>query len=87
MIETATYRMKDYRIDPASVRINRICDDAVAISYKVHEDLEVDGKPVSLEAADASVWKKGANGWTCLLHTESIAGDAFGRDRTKVPTS
>jgi hypothetical protein len=81
MIETAPYRIKDYRIDPLSVRVNRICDDAVAIAYKVHEDLEVDGKPVKLDAHDASVWKKTDVGWTCLLHTESIAGDAYGRDR------
>jgi hypothetical protein len=87
MVESAPYRMKDYRIDPASVRINRICDDAVAISYKVLEDLEVDGKPVALEAYDSSVWKQTGNGWTCILHTESIAGDSFGRDRMKIPTS
>ena len=80
-IESAPYTIKDYRIDPQTVRINRLCDDAVAITYGVHEDLEVDGKPVKLDAFDSSVWKKTANGWTCVLHTESIKGDAFGRDR------
>ena len=83
MIESAPYTIKDYRIDTPTVRINRLCDDAVAISYAVHEDLEVDGKPVKLDAFDASVWKKTDNGWTCVLHTESIKGDAFGRDRTQ----
>lgn len=81
LIEGATYRIKDYRIDPATTRITRICDDAVAISYGVHEDLEVDGDAVKLDAFDASVWKRTDNGWTCILHTESITGDAFGRDR------
>lgn len=81
MVETATYEIKDYRIDPQTVRINRLCDDAVAISYAVTEHLEVDGKPVKLEAFDSSVWKQSGNGWTCVLHTESIKGDAFGRDR------
>ena len=81
MIEEASYTIKDYRIDPQSVHVNRICDDAVAISYGVHEDLEVDGKPVKLDAFDSSVWKQTENGWKCLLHTESIKGDAFGRDR------
>ena len=80
-VESAPYTIKDYRIDPQSIRINRLCDDAVAISYGVHEDLEVDGKPVKLDAFDSSVWKKTENGWTCVLHTESIKGDAFGRDR------
>jgi hypothetical protein len=81
LLEAATYRIKDYRIDPQSTRITRLCDDAVAITYGVHEDLEVDGKAVKLDAFDASVWKKSDTGWTCVLHTESIAGDAFGRDR------
>ena len=87
MVESAPYTIKDYRIDPQSVRINRLCDDAVAISYGVHEDLEVDGEPVKLDAADTSVWKRTGNGWTCVLHTESIKGDAFGRDRTQTPTT
>jgi hypothetical protein len=82
MVESAPYKINDYRIDPQTTRINRLCDDAVAISYGVHEDLEVDGKPVKLDAFDTSVWKKTENGWTCVLHTESIKGDAFGRDRT-----
>ena len=80
-IESATYTINDYRIDPQSVRINRLCDDTVAISYGVHEDLEVDGKPVKLDAFDMSVWKQAGSGWTCVLHTEAIKGDAFGRDR------
>lgn len=80
-MESVTYRIKDYRIDPQTVRVNRICDDAVAIAYAVHEDLEVEGKPVKLDAHDTSVWKRTDNGWTCVLHTESIKGDAYGRDR------
>jgi hypothetical protein len=82
-IESAPYTINDYRIDPQTVRINRLCDDTVAISYGVHEDLKVDGKPVQLDAFDMSVWKQAENGWTCVLHTESLKGDAFGRDRTQ----
>ena len=83
MIESAPYKITDYRIDPQSTRVNRLCDDAVAISYAVHEDLEVDGKPVKLDAFDSSVWQRTDNGWTCVLHTEAIKGDAYGRDRTQ----
>ena len=74
MVESATYTIKGYRIDPQTTRINRLCDDVLAISYGVHEDLEVD-------AFDTSVWKQTDTGWTCVLHTESIKGDPFGRDR------
>jgi hypothetical protein len=81
-IEAATHRIVDYRIDATTTRITRLADDMVAIGYGIHEDLEVDGAPVQLDAFDVSVWKRGETGWTCVLHTESIAGDPFGRDRT-----
>jgi hypothetical protein len=44
----------------------------------------VDGKTTSLDAADSSTWMKRDGRWRCALHTEAIAGDAWGRDR-KVP--
>ena len=81
LLESATYTIKDYRIDPQSMQVNELCDGVYAISYGVHEDLEVDGKPVKLDAFDTSVWKQTDVGWTNVLHTESIKGDAFGRDR------
>jgi hypothetical protein len=81
LLEMATYRIKDYRFDPQTTRITRLCDDTVAITYGVHEDLEVDGKPIPVDAFDTSVWKQTDDGWACVLHTESLKGDAYGRDR------
>lgn len=78
MTTKATYELKDFRLtDP----VVRIVGDVAIIAYKVHEDLVVDGKPVSLDAADSSTWVKKAGAWVCAAHTESIAGDPFGRDR------
>jgi hypothetical protein len=51
------------------------------LAYKVREALTVDGKPVTFEAADASTWVRRDGQWVCALHTESLAGDPFGRDR------
>ena len=83
LTQTAPYRIRDYRIDQQSMRVTHLADDVAAISYKVTEDLEVEGKPVKLDAFDSSIWKRGDTGWTCVLHTESIAGDPYGRDRVK----
>lgn len=47
----------------------------------MHEELTVDGKRVALDAADASTWVRRNGRWVCALHTESLAGDPFGRDR------
>jgi hypothetical protein len=46
----------------------------------VHEDLTVDGKPVTLDAAESSTWVRRDGRWACAMHTEAIAGDPFGRD-------
>lgn len=56
-------------------------DDVAIVAYTVHEELTVEGKPVKLDAADASTWVRRDGDWRCVLHTESIAGDPFGRDR------
>src|SRR5262245_11577749 len=81
MVENPPHKLVDYGIDPQSTRITRICDDAVAIAYGLHEDLQVDGKPVKLDVVDTSIWKQTDDGWKCVLHTESIKGDPYGRDR------
>ena len=56
-------------------------DDVAIVAYKVRERLVVDGNPVTLDAADASTWIRRNGHWVCALHTESILGDPFGRDR------
>lgn len=55
--------------------------DVAVLAYKVHEHLTVDGQPVSVDAADSSTWVRRDGRWVCALHSESIVGDPFGRDR------
>ena len=59
----------------------RISDEVAVVAYRVHEDMTVDGKPLSLDAADTSVWVRKGGRWLCTVHTESLSGDPFGRDR------
>lgn len=73
------YKLLDFSLTDAEAR--SLTDDTAVIAYKVKEKLIVDGKPVEFEAADASTWVRKEGKWVCALHTESIAGDAFGRDR------
>jgi uncharacterized protein (TIGR02246 family) len=79
MMKAASYTLHDFRISESQVRL--LGDDVAIIAYRVHETLTVDGKPVALDATDASTWVRRNGRWVCALHTESIAGDPFGRDR------
>jgi hypothetical protein len=83
MLKSAPYEIRSYRIDPSTMSVRRLSDDMVVTAYGVHEDLVVEGKDVSLDAFDSSVWQRRDGRWTCVLHTESIAGDPFGRDRRR----
>lgn len=81
MVNAAPYTLRSFDVkDDAQVRLLRA--DVALLAYNVHEELTVDGKPVTLDAADSSIWVRRNGRWLCALHTESIAGDPFGRDRT-----
>jgi len=77
MVEGASYDLDHFEFDNVTVR--PLTDDVAIVAYKVSEELVVDGKPVNLQAYDSSVWIRRAGKWLCSLHTESIAGDPFGR--------
>jgi hypothetical protein len=80
MLKAAPYSLHRFELkDDAQVRLLR--DDVAIVAYTVREELTVEGKPVTLEAADTSTWVRRDGGWVCAMHTEAIAGDPFGRDR------
>jgi uncharacterized protein (TIGR02246 family) len=83
MLKATSYTLNRFVLkDGAQVRLLR--DDVAIVAYQVHEELTVDGKPVTLDAADSSTWVRRDGRWLCALHTEAIAGDPFGRDRQRI---
>jgi hypothetical protein len=90
--ETFTKMMNapPYEIQKAElgdVRVRMLGDDIAIVAYTIHEELTVDGKPVTLDAADSSTWIRRDGRWMCALHSESIVGDPFGRDRQPTTTA
>jgi hypothetical protein len=85
MMGGGTWKLHGYKF--SDVKVERISDDVAVIAYKVHEDLTVDGKKLTMEAADASTWVKKDGAWRCALHTESVLGDPYGRDRKPIDKS
>ena len=81
MLRSDEWTLNTYMLHDVQVRA--VNDDVAVIAYKVTEQLTVGGKPLTLQAADASTWVRRDGRWLCVLHTESLLGDPFGRDRAK----
>jgi ketosteroid isomerase-like protein len=79
MMSTAKWDLRDFTID--DVQVQQLGEDVAIIGYKVHEDITVDGSRLAIEAADSSTWVRQNGSWLCAMHTESLIGDPFGRDR------
>jgi ketosteroid isomerase-like protein len=79
IMKSATYKLKSFELK--DVQTLMVKDNVAILAYKVHEELTVDEKPVTLEAADASTWVRRDGRWLCTLHTEAVQGDPYGRDR------
>jgi hypothetical protein len=74
-MKAAPYTVDAFEVkDDAEVQL--LGDDVAIVAYNVHEELTVDGKPVKLDAAEASTWVRRGGSWRVALH-----GDPFGRDR------
>lgn len=73
------YKLKSFQLDDVNVTFPS--EDVAVIAYRVTEEMEVEGKPLTLKAADATTWVRKGSKWLAALHTESLLGDPFGRDR------
>jgi len=80
MMTGASWRMQEVEIEDGA-EVRQLTNDVAVIVYRVREEMTVDGKPVTLRAADSSVWVRRDQGWRCAAHTEAVAGDAFGRNQ------
>jgi hypothetical protein len=83
MMKSPTWQLHSYKMDEKDMHVRVINDNVALVAYKVIEDLSVDGRRLTLEAYDTSVWVRHGNDWLCAMHTESLAGDPFGRDKTR----
>lgn len=79
MMADGKWTLRSFKLDKLQVQFTN--DDTAIIGYEVTESVEVNGEPLEMTAYDASVWTRADGDWKCALHTESVKGDAFGRDR------
>jgi hypothetical protein len=83
MLQAGGWTLHEFTLSDVQVRL--LGDDVAVLAYKVKELLTVDGKSLTVEAADSSTWVRREGEWMCALHTEALLGDPFGRDRRPAP--
>ena len=71
------WQLKSFRFD--DVKVLFPAEGVAVIAYTVTEELIVEGKPLTLKAADATTWVRKEGEWLAALHSESVLGDSFGR--------
>ena len=76
-----TWELEQYSFDEQKRQIRFLTDDIAIVAYPVRERVIVDGQTLPVVANDSSVWVRRDGQWRCALHTESLLGDPFGRDR------
>jgi hypothetical protein len=72
MTEEGKWTLQDYAFEDVQVSIPS--DDVAIIAYKVKQKVTIDGKKQDMEAADLSTWVRGADGWQCHAHSETVLG-------------
>ena len=81
MTSEGKWELQKFTFNDKTKQVRFIGDDVAIVGYTVNESVVVDGTTMQIEANDSSVWVKRGGDWRCALHTESLKGDPYGRDR------
>ena len=77
------WQLEEYSFDDRNTQVRFLSEDVAIVAYKVKERVVVDNETLPIDANDSSVWVRRDGEWRCALHTESLSGDPYGRDRMK----
>ena len=64
MMSESSWTIEGFKIGD-DVQVEMLGRNTAIVAYTVHEDLTVDGEPVSLDAADSSTWVRSDGSWKC----------------------
>ncbi|HEY5819180.1 MAG TPA: nuclear transport factor 2 family protein [Mesorhizobium sp.] len=76
MMETSKWTLDSYKM--SDIQVVFPSEDTAVIGYKVSQKGTMEGKPYSMEAADATTWTREGKEWLCALHTETVIGNPPG---------
>jgi hypothetical protein len=70
MTEDGDWTLEDY--DFEDVEVATPSPDVAIIAYTVRQTVTTKGESRKMRAADSSTWVRGAAGWECHAHTETM---------------
>lgn len=70
MMKKSPWQLRDFELEEPRVRL--LGEDTAIVTYRVREEMMVDGAPKSIEAADSSTWVRRDGRWACAQHSEAI---------------
>ncbi|MEQ1782083.1 MAG: nuclear transport factor 2 family protein [Hyphomonadaceae bacterium] len=73
MTEEGNWTLDSYEFD--DVQFAAPTPDVAIIAYTVKQKGTMDGKKTEMRAADSSTWIRGAKGWECHAHSETVLQD------------
>ena len=73
MTEEGDWTLESYAFD--DVEVSTPTPDVAIIAYTVRQRVRMDGKTKDMRAADSSTWIRGARGWECHAHSETLLTD------------
>lgn len=71
MASNEQHRLLEYTLSDMDVMFPS--DDVAIATYRAHQKMEMDGKPLEFDSIDSSTWVKLDGAWKCAAHTESEA--------------
>lgn len=75
MTREGPWQLTRYDLKDDTAQVRMLGDDVALVAYSVHEDVTMEGKPISMDAHEASVWVRRDGEWRCAMHIESLASD------------
>lgn len=70
MTEEGNWTLESYEFD--DVEVSTPAPDVAIIAYTVKQEVTMGGKKQEMRAADSSTWIRGADGWECHAHSETM---------------
>ena len=85
MLRSSLDKIERYQLHEGP-RVQFPARDVAVISYGLTQEvtLGVGGETVLLESIETSTWVRRRGRWQIALHTDTISGDPYGRDRLGV---